>query len=63
MSFGGTGINFETTDNSHNNVIIGWLSFGFGWHNNHHSDPKNWNFSEKWWQLDLAALLIKGIKK
>lgn len=50
-------------DTSRNNPILGYLVFGEGWHNNHHSDPKNWNFSEKWWQLDLAALLIKGIKK
>jgi stearoyl-CoA desaturase (delta-9 desaturase) len=50
-------------DTSRNNPILGYLVFGEGWHNNHHNDPKKWNFSEKWWQLDLAALLIKGIKK
>jgi stearoyl-CoA desaturase (delta-9 desaturase) len=50
-------------DSSRNNPILGYLMFGEGWHNNHHTDPKNWNFSEKWWQLDLAACLIKVIKK
>jgi len=50
-------------DTSRNNPILGYLVFGEGWHNNHHANPAAWNFSERWWQLDLGAWIIKGVKK
>ena len=50
-------------DSSRNNPILGYLVMGEGWHNNHHNKPNNWNFSEKWWQLDLGAAIIKLVKK
>lgn len=28
-------------------------------HGNHHDDPANWNFSRKWYQIDLSALVLK----
>ena len=31
--------NYETPDNSRNNVLIGLLAGGEGWHNNHHAAP------------------------
>jgi stearoyl-CoA desaturase (delta-9 desaturase) len=56
-------INFPRTDRSKNNFILGLILFGEGWHNNHHARPKNFNFSEKWWELDIISYVIKGIKK
>jgi fatty-acid desaturase len=50
-------------DTSRNNPILGYLVFGEGWHNNHHHDPKNWKFGQKWWQLDLPSYLIKIVRK
>jgi stearoyl-CoA desaturase (delta-9 desaturase) len=50
-------------DTSRNNPILGYLVFGEGWHNNHHANPIAWKFSEKWWQLDLGATIIKVFKK
>lgn len=32
---------------------------GENWHANHHEDPRDWNFSKKWWQLDMGAWLIR----
>ena len=32
---------YETTDNSHNNGIVALLTFGEGWHNNHHMYPRS----------------------
>jgi fatty-acid desaturase len=55
--------NFERKDNSRNNWIFGYLLFGEGWHNNHHEDPKNYNLSKKWWEIDLTGMVIAGIKK
>lgn len=58
---GGIGYrNFETNDNSHNNIILGYLGWGQGWHNNHHHDPKSFDFgtaiSGKWWEFDPCRL-------
>lgn len=48
--------NFETSDNSYNNLLLGYLGWGQGWHNNHHYKPSNFDFgkstSSKWWEWD-----------
>ena len=31
--------NYETDDNSRNNLLVGLVSNGEGWHNNHHAQP------------------------
>lgn len=56
--------NFNTNDNSYNNLITGYLCCGEGWHNNHHQDPKNPKFGFKWWEFDPGYYLTKliGIK-
>ena len=33
--------NYETPDNSRNNIMVGLLGGGEGWHNNHHADPRS----------------------
>jgi len=61
--------NFETKDKSYNNLVIGYLTFGFGWHNNHHANPMLLDTQIKWWEFDLEAKLAKiincipGVKK
>lgn len=55
--------NHNTSDNSHNNFITGLIVAGEGWHNNHHQDSKNPNFSNKWWEFDLGYQLVKIIRK
>lgn len=55
--------NFDTKDNSHNNWITGILCLGEGWHNNHHNDPANANFSVKWWEFDLGYYVTKLIRQ
>jgi stearoyl-CoA desaturase (delta-9 desaturase) len=48
--------NFDTIDNSHNNILFGYLCWGQGWHNNHHHAPGSFDFgsgiSGKWWEFD-----------
>jgi fatty-acid desaturase len=34
-----------------------------GWHNNHHHNPRNAKFGEKWWEVDLGYLFVKLIKQ
>jgi stearoyl-CoA desaturase (delta-9 desaturase) len=51
--------NYDTPDNSRNNLIIALLNSGEGWHNNHHADPRSARHGHKWWELDLAWLTIR----
>ena len=55
--------NFETKDNTQNNFILGYLAWGQGWHNNHHHDPKSFDFgsslSGKWWEFDPCRIFKK----
>jgi len=54
--------NFALPDDSTNFIPTGYLTFGEGWHNNHHSRPRSWNNQVKWWELDLSALIIRLVK-
>lgn len=54
--------NFETPEKSTNNFIIALISWGEGWHNNHHMYPSRWNFKVKWWEFDPSSLIIRLIK-
>ena len=60
---------FETRDDSRNNLWLALLTFGEGWHNNHHFFPGTVRQGFRWWEVDLtwyglramAALgLVKG---
>ncbi|HEY0384607.1 MAG TPA: fatty acid desaturase [Pyrinomonadaceae bacterium] len=44
---------FETTDDSKNNWWVALLSFGEGWHNNHHAYPTAARHGLKWYELDM----------
>jgi sn-1 stearoyl-lipid 9-desaturase len=44
---------------SRNNVIVGFLAAGEGWHNNHHADPNSARHGHAWWEFDLAWLTIQ----
>ncbi len=62
---------FQTDDDSRNNLLLALLTFGEGWHNNHHRFPGTARQGFRWWEIDLtwyglrllAALgLISGLK-
>lgn len=44
---------FDTRDNSTNNWVTGILSFGDGWHNNHHYYPSSARAGFTWWEIDM----------
>jgi stearoyl-CoA desaturase (delta-9 desaturase) len=54
--------NYETKDQSRNNILLWPIILGEAWHNNHHRFPKNSYFGGKWWQLDISGLIIKVIR-
>lgn len=49
--------NFDTKDQSTNNLVLGWIGMGFGWHNNHHANPGKLILTEKWWELDVEGYI------
>jgi len=54
---------FETTDRSRNEWIVGLLAFGEGWHNNHHAFPRSAFHGLHWWQFDLSGYLIWALER
>ena len=52
-------LNYETPDDSRNNPIIGFISGGERWHNNHHADPTSARHGHYWWELDFAWWVIR----
>ena len=45
--------NYETDEGSRNNVLVGLVSNGEGWHNNHHADPRSARHGHRWWEFDV----------
>ncbi|HET7650480.1 MAG TPA: fatty acid desaturase [Gammaproteobacteria bacterium] len=45
---------FETGDDSRNNAVLALLTFGEGWHNNHHFYPGSARQGFHWWEIDLT---------
>ena len=53
--------NYETRDNSRNNIFVGWLASGEGWHNNHHADPRSARHGHGWREPDVSWLTIRAL--
>ncbi|MDA1074653.1 MAG: fatty acid desaturase [Proteobacteria bacterium] len=54
---------YPTGDASTNNLLIGVLAFGEGWHNNHHMFPLSSRHGLVWWQLDITYWMLRGLEK
>ncbi|MBK7704528.1 MAG: fatty acid desaturase [Acidobacteria bacterium] len=54
---------FETRDTSTNNGIVAALTFGEGWHNNHHAFPRSARHGLTWREFDFNWLQIKTLEK
>jgi stearoyl-CoA desaturase (delta-9 desaturase) len=50
---------FRTTDRSTNNWLVALISFGEGWHNNHHAFPFSARHGMRWFEFDPAWITIK----
>jgi len=44
---------FSTKDDSTNNWLVALLTFGEGWHNNHHAHPTSARHGLKWYEMDM----------
>jgi len=54
---------FETRDRSTNNWWVALLTFGEGWHNNHHAFPVSARHGLKWYEIDLNWYCIWILKQ
>lgn len=50
---------FATRDDSRNNPWLALLTFGEGWHNNHHYFPGSARQGFRWWEIDLTWYGLK----
>ena len=54
---------FPTRDESRNNLAIALLTFGEGWHNNHHAFPSSARHGLLRGQFDLSAWLVRPLER
>jgi sn-1 stearoyl-lipid 9-desaturase len=54
---------FETRDDSRNNALVAALTFGEGWHNNHHANPRSAKHGLTWFEFDVNWVQIKFLEK
>jgi stearoyl-CoA desaturase (delta-9 desaturase) len=50
---------FDTRDDSRNNALLALLTFGEGWHNNHHHQMSSARQGLMWWELDISYYSLK----
>lgn len=53
---------FATRDDSRNNWWVALLTFGEGWHNNHHAHPTSARHGLTWYEFDISWIQIKLLK-
>lgn len=54
---------FESRDNSTNNALVAAVSFGEGWHNNHHTYPRSARHGLTWYEFDINWIQIRILEK
>jgi len=52
---------YATADDSRNNVWLAVVTFGEGWHNNHHHYPASARQGFHWWQIDISYGILVGL--
>jgi stearoyl-CoA desaturase (delta-9 desaturase) len=50
---------YDTADDSRNNLWLAVLTFGEGWHNNHHHFPASARQGFYWWEIDITWYFLK----
>jgi stearoyl-CoA desaturase (delta-9 desaturase) len=50
---------YPTSDDSRNSLLLALITFGEGWHNNHHHYPGSARQGFHWWEIDLTYYTLK----
>ena len=53
---------FATGDDSRNNWWVAMLTFGEGWHNNHHAHPVSARHGLAWYEVDVNWLGVRALQ-
>jgi stearoyl-CoA desaturase (delta-9 desaturase) len=54
---------FATNDDSRNNGVVALVTFGEGWHNNHHAHPTSARHGLAWFELDMTWMMIWVLRR
>jgi stearoyl-CoA desaturase (delta-9 desaturase) len=49
---------YATADRSRNNFIVSLVTFGDGWHHNHHFCPNSARHGFRWWEIDINFAIL-----
>jgi len=52
---------YDTKDDSRNNWLLAIITFGEGWHNNHHHFPGSARQGFRWWEIDLTYYVLRAM--
>ncbi|WP_443029105.1 acyl-CoA desaturase [Spirulina sp. CS-785/01] len=53
---------FESNDKSRNCWWVALVTYGEGWHNNHHAHQYSARHGLKWWEVDLTWMVIRSLQ-
>lgn len=54
---------FPTKDDSRNNFWLSLITFGEGWHNNHHFFQSSARQGFRWWEVDLTYYVLVAMER
>jgi stearoyl-CoA desaturase (delta-9 desaturase) len=54
---------YATSDSSRNNPLLALMTFGEGWHNNHHHYPRSARQGLRWWELDITYRVLRVMQR
>jgi stearoyl-CoA desaturase (delta-9 desaturase) len=54
---------FDTRDDSRNNAVVAAVTFGEGWHNNHHAFPRSAKHGLTWKEFDINWYQLQILEK
>lgn len=54
---------YDTKERSTNLAVLSLVTWGQGWHNNHHACPPAAVMGHRWWQLDPGAWVLHGFRR
>ena len=53
---------YESDDNSRNLWWAALITYGEGWHNNHHAQPNVAKAGRQWWEIDMTWWAIQALR-
>lgn len=56
---------YKTYDNGDDSKNLWWVAlvtFGEGWHNNHHAYQRAANYGHRWWEFDFTYMMIRCLE-